>query len=373
MVDISFVQSLAVVMPCGLGANRAANSTLPVSTRSSDAFSQVQPPCIAVLTITAGKASFTRGSIAARIIVCVPPPLAPVIAMRSGSTSGRLSRKSSERIGVPRLQAHDALQMRLGLRAEEAPVLGRVHLGALLGEAVDQLGRELDRVGIAEHVPLPDDAAHPGKLDAHRLKAAAAAALEAFLAGGDFFPDGVVARLGQPGVLPMAMREQHAGDFARDLLRPVEIAGDEEAGGAFEVDFFDRVVGPLDLAVDDRVQRRLGRHRPEAFGHEDLPPHAFGPSVPFGLRLRRREWEVAVEILERLQPSIVGQACRPASTRGADAASERAKQSAVHATIAMNSESSAEEACEMGIDTPGLSRQVVRRKTCTCPLYRMQR
>ena len=97
-MDISFVQSLAVVMPCGLGAKRPANSMLPVFTRSSEAFSQVQPPCIAVLTITAGNESFTRGSIAASSIVCVPPPLAPVMAMRSGSTSGRLSRKSSERM-----------------------------------------------------------------------------------------------------------------------------------------------------------------------------------------------------------------------------------------------------------------------------------
>ena len=85
-------------MPCGLGAKSAANSMLPVSTRSSDAFSQVQPPCIAVLTITAGNESLIRGSIAASSMVCVPPPLAPVMAVRSGSTSGRVSRKSRERI-----------------------------------------------------------------------------------------------------------------------------------------------------------------------------------------------------------------------------------------------------------------------------------
>ncbi len=98
MLDISFVQSSAQVTPCGFGANRAANSMLPVFTRRSEAFSQVHPPCIAVLTITAGNESATRGSTAASNIVCVPPPLAPVMAVRSGSTSGRLSRKSSERI-----------------------------------------------------------------------------------------------------------------------------------------------------------------------------------------------------------------------------------------------------------------------------------
>ena len=51
-------------MPKARGAVRAANSMLPVPTRSSEQFSQVQPPCIAVETITAGKLTVTRGSIA---------------------------------------------------------------------------------------------------------------------------------------------------------------------------------------------------------------------------------------------------------------------------------------------------------------------
>jgi hypothetical protein len=87
-VAISLVQSFAVFMPCGLGAKRPANSTLPVPMRSRLAFSQVQPPCIDVLTITQGKESLMRSSMAASSIVCVPPPLAPVMAVRSGSTSG---------------------------------------------------------------------------------------------------------------------------------------------------------------------------------------------------------------------------------------------------------------------------------------------
>ena len=53
---------------------------------------------IEVLTMTAGKESFRRGSIAASSMVWVPPPLAPVIAVRSESTSGILSKKSMERI-----------------------------------------------------------------------------------------------------------------------------------------------------------------------------------------------------------------------------------------------------------------------------------
>ena len=216
---ISLVQSLAVVMPCGLGANKPANSTLPVSTRSRDAFSHVQPPCIAVLTITAGKESRTRGSIAASSIVCVPPPLAPVMAMRSGSTSGQAEQEVERADAVPRLQAHDALQVRFGLRAEEAPVLRRVHLGALLLETMDQLHGKLLRVGIAEHVPLPDDAAHARQLHAQRLKPAAAALLEAFLAGCDLSEQLVVARFGQARVRPVAVGEQDARHLAGSALR----------------------------------------------------------------------------------------------------------------------------------------------------------
>ena len=44
--------SLEAGMACGFGAKSAANSTLPVPMRSRLAFSHVQPPCIAVLTIT---------------------------------------------------------------------------------------------------------------------------------------------------------------------------------------------------------------------------------------------------------------------------------------------------------------------------------
>ena len=85
-------------MPCGLGAKSAVNSTLPVPTRNNAQFSQVQPPCMEVLTMPLGNAVIGRGSIAHNKIVWVPPPLPPVTAMRLGSTSGRLARKSRQRI-----------------------------------------------------------------------------------------------------------------------------------------------------------------------------------------------------------------------------------------------------------------------------------
>ena len=227
--------------------------------------------------------------------------------MRSGSTSGRLSRKSSERTAfhVCRPITLCRWASACGLKRPQFSVVfisGRCLANLWISSGENWIESEsLSMSHCQTTQPMRASWTH---ID---WKHAAAAVLEAFLAGGDFFLDGIVARLGEPGVLPVAVGEQHAGNFARDLLWPVEIAGDEEAGRTLEIDFFDRVVGPLDLAVDDGVQRRLGRHRPEAFGHENLPAHAFGPSVPFRLRLGRREWEIAVEVLERLQSDIVRQ------------------------------------------------------------------
>ena len=115
---MSTVQSLAPVMPSGFGANRPAISTLLVPTRRYEQFSQMQPPCIAVETITAGNATAGRSSMAQRMNVCVPPPLAPVTPMRFGSTSGRLQQEIEGADAVPRLQAHEALQAQFGVGVE---------------------------------------------------------------------------------------------------------------------------------------------------------------------------------------------------------------------------------------------------------------
>ena len=129
---------------------------------------------------------------------------------------------------------------------------------------MDDLGCELLRVGIAEGVDLPGDAAHACQLDAHRLEARAAALLEALLAGRDLFTDELVGLVDETRVNPVSVREDHRGHLARNILRPVKIARHEEARSAFEVDLLDRVVPLVDLTVDHRVERRLGRHRPEA-------------------------------------------------------------------------------------------------------------
>ena len=126
----------------------------------------MQPPCMAVETITAGKATAGRGSMAQRMNVCVPPPLAPVTPIRSGSTSGKLAEPVQRADRVVGLQAHDVLQPGLGLRAEEAPVLRRVHLRPRRPGPC----AELHAVGVADHVVVEDDAAHAGQLHAAGLQ-----------------------------------------------------------------------------------------------------------------------------------------------------------------------------------------------------------
>ena len=93
----SVVQSLAATAASGRGAASAVSSMLLVPSRISVAFSQMQPPCMLPETITAGTAVATRSSIAASSRLCVPPPLAPLMPMRAGSTSGSVSRKSTAR------------------------------------------------------------------------------------------------------------------------------------------------------------------------------------------------------------------------------------------------------------------------------------
>jgi len=165
--------------------------------------------------------------------------------------------------GVPRLQAHDALQVRLGLRAEEAPVLGGVHLRTLLGEPVHELHRKLLRIRVAKHVPLPDHTAHARQLHAQGLEPAPAALLEALLSVSNLAPQLSLAGLREARVGPMPMRKQDPGRFACNVFWAIEIARHEEARRALEEHLLHRIIPAIYLPMNDRIQRRPGRHRPQ--------------------------------------------------------------------------------------------------------------
>src|SRR5207247_2312639 len=132
-------------------------------------------------------------------------------------------------------------------RTEKPPVLDRVHLRALCLESVDELHRQLLRVRIAEHIPLPHHAAHARELDAHRLEPAAPPLLEALLAISEFTPQLGVGGLRQARVGPMAVREQNAGRLASGILRTIEVARHEEARTAFKISLLHAVIAAIDF------------------------------------------------------------------------------------------------------------------------------
>ena len=205
---------------------------------------------------------------------------------------------------VPRLQAHDRLQVRFGLRTEQAPRFGRYGVGTLLGEPVRQVERELRAVGIADHVVVEDDAAHASQLDAPRLKGTAPSFLEPLFSIDDLAADSIDARIHEPSFGPMPMRAEDAGDFALEFFGTVEIARHKEAGHALEIDLLDRVVPHIAFPVDDGVQRGLAGRRPESQGHLDAPTNLCRSLLPCVDIRRYLEWEVSVEVLERLEPGI---------------------------------------------------------------------
>ena len=128
---------------------------------------------------------------------------------------------------VPGLQPHHALQVGLGLRAVEPPVLHGIHLGPLLAKRVHDFARDLLGIGVAQHVPLPDHAAHAGQLHAHRLEATAAPLFEPLGPRGNFFAQVVLSLFRKPGVLPVTMGEQHGRDSPGHMFRSVEVARHE--------------------------------------------------------------------------------------------------------------------------------------------------
>src|SRR5437016_11826891 len=93
-------------------------------------------------------------------------------------------------------------------------------------------------------------------------------------------------------IVPVAMLKQDSGSLAARVLRPIEIAGDKKTGHAFEKDFLDRVITLVEPAVNDSVERRPLRQRPNPFRNRDLPPNLLSPLGPFLLGLGHRQRKV---------------------------------------------------------------------------------
>ena len=285
----SVVQSLAATAASGRGAASAVSSMLLVPSRIRVAFSQMQPPCMLPDTITAGTAVATRSSIAASSRLCVPPPLAPLMPMRAGSTSGSVSRKSTARTAF-HIESPRKLWSRSSASASVKP-------GAVLNRGA---------VGVADHVPRERDHAHPRQHRRPRLQRIACG-LERLLAArrhGLFrLVDG---DLLMPPARPVSVRRQHRGQAAAAAGRPIQVAGDPMARHALEGDVLDRVAVAHDLAADHRVQRRARGPRPQAQRDADLPAQRLGARHPLGLRgERRRERRRVIEVARGGDAAVV--------------------------------------------------------------------
>lgn len=105
----------------------------------------------------------------------------------------------------------------------------------------------------------------------------------------------------------MPMRAENARDLSSGPGGPVKVPGNVKPGQTLETHLLDRVIASVDLPVNDRVQRSLGRRRPQSERHQQLPAHTLGAFRP-GLRSRRGgERKVTVQILEILEPDVVWQ------------------------------------------------------------------
>jgi hypothetical protein len=101
----------------------------------------------------------------------------------------------------------------------------------------------------------------------------------------------------------MPVRREHCRERARSD-RPIQIAGDQEAGEALKVDLLDGVIGLGDLAEDLRRQRRAIGHWQQAGGCEDVLPQIRCPLLPFdGIRESRRR----VLVVERAESRLAGE------------------------------------------------------------------
>jgi len=164
-------------------------------------------------------------------------------------------------------------------------------------------------VGVTDHVVMEHHAAErasSAQRGLQRILGAFARLLGAHL---DLNVDLFVVRFVEASIVPMAVRAQHRGQLSRTPRGHVEIAGDVVAGQAREINLLDDVAIPFHFAMDDRVERRLRRHRPQALRHEELLAHHFAALVPRLQIVGRRPWEIAIVIGRLVESAIARASC----------------------------------------------------------------
>ena len=218
------------------------------------------------------------------------------------STSGSVVNQSSARVELYVCRAHHILEVRFGLRAEVAPVLRCAHRFAIARSV-----RQLNAIGVSDHVVMEHDAAHAGQLHAASLRRIAARGVETLGARDQLLLQLLFAGIVETPIGPVTVRAKHAGQLSWPPLRTVKVARDKMAGKALQEDLLHGVLTAIDRAVDHGVGGRLGRHGPQARGHQHLATHPLGPLRPRFARRRRRERKTVVEGFQRTQSAVVGE------------------------------------------------------------------
>jgi hypothetical protein len=188
------------------------------------------------------------------------------------------------------LQAHEALQPQLRLG---------------VGETFAMLN--LLTVGVTHEIVVEHHIAEPRQHDAARLLGIFRALERLLRALLHLLPRFVVSSAEEAAVLPMTVGRQHRGMLpTAATLRPIEVPRHVVTRIAREEHVLDRVALAIDLAVDHRVERRLLRQRPQAFGDLHLLPQRRAAGEPGVFRgVVRGEGVGMIEIPRRLQPRVL--------------------------------------------------------------------
>ena len=96
--------------------------------------------------------------------------------------------------------------------------------------------------------------AHACELYTTRLHETASALFEPLGALNNLLTNCITSYVLKTPAWKMPVRTQHSRSSSRSIFGAIEIAGNVEAGDAFEIDFFDCVITLVDFAVNDRIQ-----------------------------------------------------------------------------------------------------------------------
>ena len=132
----------------------------------------------------------------------------------------------------------------------------------------------------------------------------AAAGIEALSAGHEFMLELLVRRFHVSPLFPVPVRQQHGRQPSLAPGWAIQAPRHEMPGQAFEVHLLDGVALSGDRAVNDRVERHRTGHRPQSERHLQLSPQLGGSRLPRLPRGDRLEEELAVQVLQRREPSI---------------------------------------------------------------------